>query len=59
VPPGDPAAIAEAIARLYQDPELRSRLGANARRRIATDFNIEQTIDATMRLYAGLVEPDA
>jgi glycosyltransferase involved in cell wall biosynthesis len=57
VPPANPAAIANAIARLYKDPDLRTRLGSNARQRIATDFNIEQTIDATMRLYASLVDP--
>ena len=59
VPPGDPAAIADAIARLYQDPDLRLRLGAMARQRIATDFNIEQTIEATLQMYTSLVYPES
>ncbi len=33
VPTGDAAALAAALARLAQDPELRARLGAQARRR--------------------------
>ena len=33
VPTGDAAALAEALARLARDPELRARLGAQARRR--------------------------
>ena len=33
VPPGDAEALAEAIERLYADPELRSRMGRNARER--------------------------
>jgi glycosyltransferase involved in cell wall biosynthesis len=54
VPPGDPAAIAAAIARLYRDPGLRTRLGAAARARIGSDFNIERTIDETLALYEEL-----
>jgi glycosyltransferase involved in cell wall biosynthesis len=59
VPPGDAAGIADAIARLYKDPELRTRLGRNARQRIAADFNIDETIDATLRLYRRLVDRPA
>lgn len=35
VPAGDPAALAAALRRLHDDPELRARLGANARRDVA------------------------
>lgn len=34
VPPGDAGAMAEALERLHQDPELRDRLGSAARRDI-------------------------
>ena len=39
VPARDPAALAEAIARLADDPELRARLGAAARTHAATAFD--------------------
>ncbi len=55
VPPGDPAAIADAIIRLYEDPALRQRMGEAARERIATRFNIERTIDETLALYRELL----
>jgi len=54
VPPGSAKAIAAAIERLYKDPALRQRLGAAARERIATHFNIAQTIEATRALYHEL-----
>jgi glycosyltransferase involved in cell wall biosynthesis len=54
VPPGDPVAIAAAIARLHRDPALRERLGRAARERIATHFNIRETIAATLALYGEL-----
>lgn len=34
VPPGDPEALAEAIYRLHQNPQLRAKLEANARRSV-------------------------
>ena len=54
VPPGNPAEIAEAIVRLYGDPGLREQLGSAARRRIATHFNIGQTVEQTLALYREL-----
>jgi glycosyltransferase involved in cell wall biosynthesis len=56
VPPGDPVAVADAIIRLYEDSNLRQRLGAAARQRIAAHFNIEQTIDATLDVYRELAQ---
>jgi glycosyltransferase involved in cell wall biosynthesis len=38
VPPRDPAALAAAIRRLYEDPALCARLGAAGRRRIEEHF---------------------
>jgi glycosyltransferase involved in cell wall biosynthesis len=54
VPPGDARAIADAIARLYEDDALRARIGEAARQRIGTSFNIEQTIEETLAVYRGL-----
>jgi len=55
VPVNDAAALADAIGRLHDDPELRARLGAGARERIRRDFRIEDTIEKTHALYRSLV----
>jgi glycosyltransferase involved in cell wall biosynthesis len=39
VPPEDDERLAEAVARLLDDPALRQRLGANARRTIVERFD--------------------
>ena len=58
VPPRDAHAIADAILRLYEDGDLRRRLGEAARQRIATRFRNEDTVTRTIALYRELV-PDA
>ena len=55
VPTRDPGAMAEALARLARDPGLRSRLGASARRRIETDFRLEDQVEAFRRLCLEVV----
>jgi glycosyltransferase involved in cell wall biosynthesis len=59
VPPGDAAALADAILRLYRDPDLRRLMGAAARRRIETNFNISQTVTETLALYEELLDRKA
>ncbi|HEX5419428.1 MAG TPA: glycosyltransferase family 4 protein [Gammaproteobacteria bacterium] len=54
VPPGDADALAAAVLELYRDPDLRARLGAEAKRRIAADFNAETTVDQTLHLFREL-----
>ncbi len=39
VRPGDPVQLADRIGRLVADPELRARLGANGRAKVADDFD--------------------
>jgi glycosyltransferase involved in cell wall biosynthesis len=54
VPPGDPAALAAAIARLLDDPAERARLGAAARRRQQEQFRLEDMLDVLQDLYETL-----
>jgi len=51
VPPGDDRALAEALLRLYNDADLRERLGAVARIRLGEQFRIEDTVRKTLSLY--------
>ena len=55
VPPGDAAAIAGAVSRLLDNPDLARRLGCAARRLIAERFSVERMVRATEDLYASLL----
>jgi len=56
VPPRDPARLAEAIAALARDPETRKRVGENARKRIETEFHVEQTAARMLALFSRLAD---
>ncbi len=51
VPPHDAVALAEAIARLIDDPALAVRLAANARARIAERFDVSKNVRAYTALF--------
>jgi L-malate glycosyltransferase len=55
VPPGDPTSLAAAVRRLVEDPELRVRLGAAARRRAEEDYSRQAMVRRFERFYEGLV----
>lgn len=57
VPPKNAQSIADAIEKLYRNPEMRGRMGEAARERIATDFRNDDTVRKTIALYEELV-PD-
>ena len=42
VPPGDPTPLAESVAKLIEDPTLRSRFGAAGRARVEKEFDVRQ-----------------
>ncbi len=44
IPPGDERALAKAILRLVDDPDLRARLGASARRRVLERHTWEENV---------------
>ncbi len=55
VPPGDPAALARAMAALIEDPARRSALGARAHARLVESFSAEAGLDElAARLHASL-----
>jgi glycosyltransferase involved in cell wall biosynthesis len=55
VPPGDPGALARALAGLVADPELRARAGAAGRRRAEREFSLDACRQAHVELYRELV----
>ena len=55
VPPGDVAALREAIERLLGDAELRERLGAAARERAAQRFSLEAAAVEQQAVYAEAI----
>jgi glycosyltransferase involved in cell wall biosynthesis len=56
VPPGDAGALAGALRRLIDDPDLRARLGAQARDRARTMFSLEAMTSGTMDVYREALE---
>jgi glycosyltransferase involved in cell wall biosynthesis len=51
VQPRRPRELANALGRLLADHDLRTRLGAAGRKRIETEFTIEQMVAAKQKLY--------
>jgi glycosyltransferase involved in cell wall biosynthesis len=59
VPPGDPAAWAEAIEKLLTDGTTAARLGSAARTTAREKFSLRHTIEQTSSLYRSLLEQSA
>jgi glycosyltransferase involved in cell wall biosynthesis len=55
VEPGDAAAIREKILALYNDRELRERMGVAAKQRVLTNFSIEKTARETIAVYEDML----
>jgi glycosyltransferase involved in cell wall biosynthesis len=55
VPPRDPPALADALERLIEAPELRVRMGERSREIVSTRFDSQRIDGETISLYAELV----
>lgn len=55
VPVGDAKALAQALATLAKDQDLRLRLGAAARRVVEQEFSTEKVVQQTIALYQELL----
>jgi L-malate glycosyltransferase len=56
VKPGDPAALADAISSLLEDPHLASQLGAAGRERVRRHFDFAQLTSNIDALYTDLLQ---
>ena len=56
VPPGDPGALAEAIASLIVDPAKRAAFGRAGRQRVEAHFTAERMVAQTAALYRKLIK---
>ncbi len=54
IPPANSKALAEAIKKLFTNPEFTKTLGANAKVRIRDHFKIATTIKQTLKIYDEL-----
>ncbi len=51
VPPANAVALRDAIVRLASDRELRQQLGANARRTVASQYNLANNLDRLANIW--------
>jgi glycosyltransferase involved in cell wall biosynthesis len=59
VPPGDPAALAEAMGRLVDGPALARALGAAARSTIEARYSWDAVVSRLVDLYADVLSAEA
>lgn len=53
VPPGDAIALADALQRLNDDPELRARMGLAGREKVVREFNIQKSTARRAELFSA------
>jgi glycosyltransferase involved in cell wall biosynthesis len=56
VPPDDPAALANAIETLMNDPDMRLRFGRAGRQLVVDEFSSKRVAQEIVALYARLLD---
>ena len=56
VPPSDSQALAVALCTLLRNPETRGRMGAAARMRVSSEFNVEIMAQRTLAVYQSVMK---
>ena len=56
VPPGDEAALLEALRRLIHDESFRRRIATAGREKIIREFSDERLVERSLALYSNLLE---
>ncbi len=56
VPPSDANALSHALSTLLKNPEMRTRMAAAARHRVATEFNVEVMAQRTLAVYESVMK---
>lgn len=56
IPPGDVAALGQAMARFLADPELCRRMGEAGRARILAEFSVEAMVAGNLAVYRRVLE---
>jgi glycosyltransferase involved in cell wall biosynthesis len=56
-PPGDAASVADALARLLDNAELRRGFGASGRNRARAEFSVDRMVERTIRVYDEALRP--
>ena len=55
LPPREPRAWAQAVARLAENPDLRAEMGRAGRASVARAFTIERHVEAMLAVYRDAV----
>jgi glycosyltransferase involved in cell wall biosynthesis len=57
-PPGDRIALAAALQRLLENPDMAARMGAAARKGAKRRFSVSRQVDRLLQLWSGLLREE-